>query len=207
MSSRISKFQSVVVSLGLALGLFAGLAHAEAVAPDTFVKNFSNEVLTEIKANKKDLIANPSKLEALVDKKVMPNVDFFRMTGLVVGLPWRSATPDQRNEVAKQFRELLVKTYSGALSQVGDQTVVVDKPRMRPDDTEVIVTSKVMQTNGAPPIDLAYRVEKKADKWQIYDFSVLGLWLVDSYKQQFKPVLDNGGVDALIAALKAKNSQ
>ena len=171
-----------------------------------FVEKFSNEVLTEIKARKQELLADPKKLDALIDQKVMPNVNFRRMTQLVVGRPWREATPEQREQITKEFRTLLVKTYSGALAQVGDQTLQVDRLRARPEDTDVIVNSRVIQ-KGAPPVDLAYRVEKKDGKWLIYDLSVLGLWLVDSYKAQFGTVLSNSGVDGLIQTLKTLNAK
>mgnify|MGYP000107710227 CR=1 FL=1 len=172
-----------------------------------FVQEFSQKVLTEIKSRKQELISDPAKLEALVDKMVMPNVNFRKMTQLVVGRPWRAATPEQRDQVVEQFKVLLIKTYSGALSQVGDQTLEVDRLRARPEETDVIVTSRVIQKNG-PPVDLAYRVEKSADgKWKVYDLSVLGLWLIDSYKAQFQPVLAQSGVDGLIKTLKQKNGQ
>lgn len=193
--------------LVVVLGLFAAqLAVAADVAANVFVKDFSVTVLEEIKSRKQELIDHPDRLDALIDEKVMPNVDFRKMTQLVVGRPWRTATDEQREQVTQQFRVLLVKTYSGALSQVGDQTLEVDRLRARPDDTDVIVTSRVIQKNG-PPIDLAYRVQKGEAGWKIYDLSVLGLWLVDSYKAQFQPILSNNGMDGLISALKAKNSQ
>lgn len=189
------------------IGLFVSQAAVAAeMAANEFVKQFSISVLEEIKARKQELIDHPDRLDALIDEKVMPNVDFRKMTQLVVGRQWRTATDTQREEVTQQFRVLLVKTYSGALSQVGDQTLEVDRLRARPEDTDVIVTSRVIQKNG-PPIDLAYRVQKSDTGWKIYDLSVLGLWLVDSYKAQFQPILSNTGMDGLISALKAKNSQ
>lgn len=187
------------------LGLVAPVVHAQEIPANEFVENFSNDILNEIKARKKELVADPAKLDALVDQKVMPNVNFRRMTQLVVGRPWREATPAQRDQIVEQFKVLLIKTYSGALSQVGDQTLQVDKVRARPEETDVIVTSRVIQKNG-PPVDLAYRVEKKDGKWKVYDLSVLGLWLVDSYKAQFQPVLNASGVDGLIQSLKDKNA-
>ncbi|HEX4880182.1 MAG TPA: ABC transporter substrate-binding protein, partial [Limnobacter sp.] len=193
-------------ALALGLGVLAMPARAQEVPANEFVEKFSNEVLSEIKARKQELVGDPKKLDALIDQKVMPNVNFRKMTQLVVGRPWREATPEQREAIIKEFRTLLVKTYSGALSQVGDQTLQVDRLRARPEDTDVIVNSRVIQ-KGAPPVDLAYRVEKKDGKWLIYDLSVLGLWLVDSYKAQFAPVLSSSGVDGLIQTLKAKNAQ
>lgn len=178
----------------------------DGVPANEFVEKFSLNILAEIKERKQELIENPDKLDQLIDEKVMPRVNFQKMTQLVVGRPWRTATPEQREQVTQEFRVLLVKTYSGALSQVGDQRLEVDRLRARPEDTDVIVTSRVIQ-KSAPPVDLAYRVEKTESGWKIYDLSVLGLWLVDSYKAQFKPILSNSGMDGLISALKAKNGQ
>lgn len=206
MSNAVNKLLQWMAAAALGFGLMAQPAFAEDVPANVFVEKFSNEVLEEIKARKQELISDPKKLDALIDSKVMPNVNFRRMTQLVVGRPWREATPEQREEITKEFRVLLVKTYSGALSQVGDQTLQVDRLRARPEDTDVIVNSRVIQ-KGGPPVDLAYRVEKKEGKWLIYDLSVLGLWLVDSYKTQFGPVLSSSGVDGLIKTLKSKNAQ
>jgi phospholipid transport system substrate-binding protein len=206
MNSAINKVSQWLTAAVLGIGLLTQPAIAQDVPANEFVEKFSNEVLAEIKARKQELIADPKKLDALIDEKVMPNVNFRRMTQLVVGRPWREATPEQREQITKEFRTLLVKTYSGALSQVGDQQLQVDRLRARPEDTDVIVNSRVIQ-KGAPPVDLAYRVEKKDGKWLIYDLSVLGLWLVDSYKTQFGPVLSNSGVEGLIKTLQAKNSQ
>ncbi|WP_291810612.1 phospholipid-binding protein MlaC [Limnobacter sp.] len=206
MNIAVNKLFRWVAAAALGFGLIAQPALAQDVPANEFVEKFSNEVLAEIKARKQELLADPKKLDALIDQKVMPNVNFRRMTQLVVGRPWREATPEQREQITKEFRTLLVKTYSGALAQVGDQTLQVDRLRARPEDTDVIVNSRVIQ-KGAPPVDLAYRVEKKDGKWLIYDLSVLGLWLVDSYKAQFGTVLSNSGVDGLIQTLKTLNAK
>ncbi len=206
MNIAVNKLFQWVAASALGFGLIAQPAMAQDMPANEFVEKFSNEVLTEIKARKQELLADPKKLDALIDQKVMPNVNFRRMTQLVVGRPWREATPEQREQITKEFRTLLVKTYSGALAQVGDQTLQVDRLRARPEDTDVIVNSRVIQ-KGAPPVDLAYRVEKKDGKWLIYDLSVLGLWLVDSYKAQFGTVLSNSGVDGLIQTLKTLNAK
>lgn len=205
MKNAVQTVAQYFVVAFLGLSLLVPAVHAQEIPANEFVENFSNDILNEIKSRKKELVADPSKLDALVDQKVMPNVNFRRMTQLVVGRPWREATPAQRDQIVEQFKVLLIKTYSGALSQVGDQTLQVDKVRARPEETDVIVTSRVIQKNG-PPVDLAYRVEKKDGKWKVYDLSVLGLWLVDSYKAQFQPVLNASGVDGLIQSLKDKNA-
>lgn len=212
MNANMNRRGFMSLALTLILSVSAGVttapAHAQEAQPaNVFVQEFSQSVLTEIKSRKKELLADPAKLDALIDKMVMPNVNFQKMTQLVVGRPWRAATPEQRAQITEQFRVLLVKTYSSALAQVGDQTLEVDRLRAKAEDTDVIVTSRVIQKNG-PPVDLAYRVEKSADgKWKVYDLSVLGLWLIDSYKAQFQPVLAQSGVDGLIKTLKQKNGQ
>jgi phospholipid transport system substrate-binding protein len=198
-STKLLTIATTLALLGAPLTALAQSAANPGTAPSTaaqaqattqeqtaheFVEQFSNDILVEIKARKKELIADPKKLDALVDQKVMPNVNFRKMTQLVVGRPWREATPAQRDEMTAQFKVLLTKTYAGALAQVGDQVLEVDRVRARPEDNDVTVSSRVLQKN-APPVDLAYRVERKDGKWRIYDLSVLGLWLVDSYKAQF----------------------
>lgn len=206
MNSAVNKMYQWVAAAALGLGFLAQPVMAQDLPANEFVEKFSNEVLAEIKSRKQELLADPKKLDALIDQKVMPNVNFRKMTQLVVGRPWREATPAQREQIITEFRTLLVKTYSGALSQVGDQTLQVDRLRARPEDTDVIVNSRVIQ-KGAPPVDLAYRVEKKDGKWLIYDLSVLGLWLVDSYKAQFGTVLSSSGVEGLIQTLKTLNAK
>lgn len=172
---------------------------------DQFIRAFSDEVLAEVKANKEVLIAEPEKLDALIDRMVMPRINFEKTTQLVVGRQWRAATPEQRAEVIKQFRVLLVKTYGSAISQVGEQRLEVDRLRARPEDTDVTVNGRVVVKDG-PPIDLAFRLEKTEQGWVIYDVSVLGLWFVDSYRTQFKQILNESGIDGLIKALTEKNS-
>ncbi|MFN7504872.1 MAG: phospholipid-binding protein MlaC [Limnobacter sp.] len=206
MNIAVNKMLHWVAAAALGFGLITQPAMAQEVPANEFVEKFSNDVLAEIKARKQELLADPKKLDALIDQKVMPNVNFRKMTQLVVGRPWREATPAQREQITTEFRTLLVKTYSGALSQVGDQTLQVDRLRARPEDTDVIVNSRVIQ-KGAPPVDLAYRVEKKDGQWLIYDLSVLGLWLVDSYKAQFGTVLSSSGVEGLIQTLKTLNAK
>ena len=206
MKSAGMKLPNLLGMFALWMGLAIQPVMADEMTANEFVKQFGEEVLKDIKARKSELIADPKKLDALINDKVMPNVNFRKMTQLVVGRPWREATPAQRDAIAEQFRVLLVKTYSGALSQVGDQTLEVDRLRARPDETDVIVTSRVIQ-KSAPPVDLAYRVEKKEGAWKVYDLSILGLWLVDSYKSQFAPILQASGIDGLIQTLKVKNGQ
>lgn len=205
-------FETIARVLGVTLMLLAGQTFAEVqeskniqqLPPDQFIKAFSDEILAEVKSRKEELLADQEKLDALIDEMVMPRINFAKTTQLVVGRQWRAATPEQREEVIKQFRVLLVKTYGNAISQVGEQKLKLDRLRARPEDTDVTVSGQVLVTDG-PPIDLAFRLEKTDAGWVIYDLSVLGLWFVDSYRTQFKPILNDSGVEGLIKALKQKN--
>ena len=145
-------------------------------------------------------------IDQLVDGIVMPHVDFQRMTALAVGRSWRDATPEQRQRLMDLFRTLLIRTYSGALSQVGDQKVQMKPFRANAGDTDVIVRSEVVQP-GREPAQLDYRLRKVGDAWKIYDVNVLGVWLVETYRTQFAQEASGGGVDALIRSLQQKNEQ
>ena len=196
---------SHVVGASLALAMLVGLPVARAAdeAPDALIKRTSTEVLDAIKADKAIQGGDISKILALVDSKVMPNVNFTRMTAAAVGRNWRQATPEQQKRLQEEFKTLLVRTYSGALAQVKDQTVNVKPLRAAPADTEVQVRTEVI--GRGDPVQLDYRMEKTATGWKIYDLNVLGIWLVETYRTQFAQEISAKGVDGLIAALAERN--
>lgn len=179
------------------------LLRAEAVAADAFVKQVSADVIDAVKADKAIQAGDVGKIRALVDAKVMPHVNFQRMTASAVGPQWRSATPEQQKKMLTEFQTLMVNTYSGALTQVKDQAVVVKPLRAAADQTELVVRSEVR--GKGDPIQLDYRLEKAGDGWKIYDVNVGGFWLVEAYKGQFAKDLSAGGLDALITRLAEKN--
>ena len=184
--------------------LAAPTLRAEVLTADAFVKQVSGEVIDAVKADKAIQAGDVARIRALVDAKVMPHVNFQRMTASSVGPQWRSATADQQKRMLVEFQTLMVNTYSGALTQVKDQAVVV-KP-LRPgaaDSGELVVRTEVR--GKGDPLQLDYRVEKAGDGWKIYDVNVGGFWLVEAYKGQFAKDLGNGGIDALITALSTKN--
>lgn len=184
--------------------LAAPAARAEAVAPDAFVRQVSTEVIDAVKADKAIQDGDVARIRVLVDTKVMPHVNFQRMTASSVGPQWRSATPEQQKRMLVEFQTLMVNTYSGALTQVKDQAVVVKPLRAGAADSgEVVVRSEVR--GKGDPIQLDYRLEKAGNSWKIYDVNVGGFWLVDAYKGQFAKDLGNGGIEALITALSTKN--
>ena len=187
------------------MALLAGLAPARAAdeAPDELIKRSSTEVLDAIKADKAIQGGDVGKIIALVDSKVMPHVNFTRMTAATVGRNWRQATPEQQKRLQDEFKTLLVRTYAGALAQVKDQTVNVKPLRAAPADTEVQVRTEVI--GRGDPIQLDYRMEKTPTGWKIYDLNVLGIWLVETYRTQFAQEISAKGVDGLIAALAERN--
>ncbi len=190
-------------SLALALLAAAPLARASDEAPDALIKRTSTEVLDSIKSDKAIQGGDVGKIIALVDSKVMPHVNFTRMTAAAVGRNWRQATPEQQKRLQDEFKTLLVRTYSGALSQVKDQTVSVKPLRAAAADTEVQVRTEII--GRGDPIQLDYRMEKTSSGWKIYDLNVLGIWLVENYRTQFAQEISAKGVDGLIGALAQRN--
>ena len=193
-----------ISALGLAGLLSAAAAlHAEPLAADAFVRQVSTEVIEAVKADKTIQAGDVGRIRTLVDAKVMPHVNFQRMTASSVGPQWRSATPDQQKRMIDEFKTLMVNTYSGALTQVKEQSVVVKPLRAGTADGELVVRSEVR--GKGDPIQLDYRLEKAGAGWKIYDVNVGGFWLVDAYKGQFAKDLSAGGLDALITRLAEKN--
>ena len=197
------------ILLGLATStLFVAAASAQtsSATPDAMVRDLSNEVLNAIKADKALKSGDAGRAQKLVDEKVLPYTDFQKMTQLSVGPGWRNATPEQRAALTREFRTLLVRTYSGALSQVSDHKVELRPFRAQPTDTDVIVRTQVVASRG-DPIQLDYRLEKTDGGWKIYDINILGVWLVENYKSQFSSQVNSGGIDGLIKTLTERNSQ
>jgi len=202
---KLIKQLIAVATVAFATSAFAAPAPANE-APDALVKRISSEVLETAKADKDIQAGNQKKVMDLVETKILPYVDFQRMTSLAAGRYWREATPDQQKQLAAEFRTLLIFTYSGALSQVKDQTVDFKPMRSSPGDTEVEVRSQVNQQRGEP-IQLNYRVAKTDAGWKIYDINVLGAWLVEAYKGTFASEISKGGIDGLIKTLSEKNKK
>jgi phospholipid transport system substrate-binding protein len=191
-----------------AAAFFVSPARAADEAPDALVKRLSTDVLETIKADTSIKAGDISKIMALVDTKIMPNVNFQRMTASAVGPAWRQATPEQQKRLQEEFKTLLVRSYAGALDQVSDQTVVVRPFRGSPDDKEVLVRTEIR--GRGDPVQLDYRLEKTPGEgvgWKVYNINVLGVWLVDTYRSQFAQEISNKGIDGLVAALVERNKQ
>jgi phospholipid transport system substrate-binding protein len=197
------KLLVVVITLNLAVA--AGGAFAQE-APDALVKRISQEVVDIAKADKEIQGGNQKRVLELVETKVLPYVDFQRMTSLAAGRYWRQATPEQQTQLTNEFRSLLIYTYSGAIAQIKDQKIEFKPFRANPADTEVEVRSQVVQGRGEP-IQLNYRLEKLAAGWKIYDLNVLGAWLVETYKGNFSAEIGRTGIDGLIKMLAERNKK
>lgn len=182
----------------------AASAQAVQEAPDALVKRISQEVLEIAKSDREIQGGNQKRVLELVESKVLPYVDFQRMTALAAARHWREATPEQKKKLTAEFRSLLIYTYSGAIAQVKDQKLDFKPYRAGASDTDVEVRSQVLQTRG-DPIQLNYRLQKSASGWKIYDINVLGAWLVETYKGNFTAEISKSGIDGLIKVLSDKN--
>ncbi|MGB4467854.1 MAG: ABC transporter substrate-binding protein [Azovibrio sp.] len=192
-----------LLSLIFAVLLSAGAA-AQEMAPDVLVKSVTEDVLAAVRQDKDIQNGNTQKTIDLVETKVLPYFNFRRMTSLAVGRDWNKATPQQKDLLTRQFQELLVRTYSNALSAYRDQVVRYRPFKMNPGDTDVLVRTEVIQP-GARPIQLDYSLEKSDKGWKVYDVVVSGVSLVTNYRESFAQEIRNGGIDGLIHSLEAKN--
>jgi phospholipid transport system substrate-binding protein len=197
---------TTTATLAFATSVLAAPAPAANEAPDALVKRISADVIDTVKADKDIQAGNRNKIMGLVEAKILPYVDSQKMTSLAAGRFWRQASPDQQKQLADEFRTLLVYTYSGALSQIRNETVEFKPFRADPADNEVEVRSQVNMTRGEP-ITLNYRLAKSPSGWKIFDINVLGAWLVETYKGTFASEISKGGVDGLIKKLHDRNAQ
>ena len=190
----------------LAAFLFATLAvvaHAQE-GPDALIKRVATDVLNTMKSDKDLQSGNKTKLYALVDTKIATNFDFMRMTALAMGRNWSKATPEQQKQLAAEFKTLLIRTYSGALSNYPHHGMDFTPLKLQPSDTDVLVRTTVTAPGGQP-IAIDYNLEKAGDSWRAYDVTVGGVSLVTNYREEFNNAIRDGGVDGLVKMLSAKN--
>lgn len=197
-------FASFTIALVAVCAAAAALAQTPEAA-DIFIRRLSVDVLDAIRSDKAVQAGDTTKIAQLVDSKIMPNVNFQRMTAASVGRAWRTATPEQQNHLQTEFKSLLMRTYSGALAEVKDQTIMMKPLRAAAEDNEVTVRSEIR--GRGEPIALDYRVEKAGTSWKIYDLNVAGVWLVETYRTQFAQEINANGIDGLIAKLAERNKR
>lgn len=184
----------------------SAFAQSAASAPDALIRDLSNEVLEAIRSDPALKQGDTARVQQLVDSRVLPHVDFRKMTQMAVGRGWREATPEQRDALTREFHQLLLRTYSGALSQVSDHKVQLRPFRAQPNESDVVVRTNIVASRG-DPIQIDYRMEKTAGGWKIYDVNILGVWLVENYRTQFASQINSGGIDGLIKTLADRNKQ
>lgn len=190
--------------LALFLAMFVTAAVFAEEAPDVLVQRVTEEVLDIVRKDKDIQNGHTQKVMELVDKKVLPNFNFTRMTALALGKEWRKASPQQQQQLTAEFRTLLVRTYSNALTSYKNQKIIYKPFKMAPADVDVLVRTEVQQP-GSKPVQLDYSLEKADGGWKVYDVVVAGISLVTNYRDQFNQEVRNGGIDGLIAAIAAKN--
>jgi len=186
--------------------LLALPVHAADETADALIKRLSTDVLNSIKTDQSIQVGDVSRIIVLVDAKIMPNVNFQRITASAVGPAWRQATPEQQKRLQEEFKTLLVRTYAGAVAQVTDLSVVVKPLRASPQDKEVVVRTEIK--GRGDPVQLDYRLEKTSGDgagWKIYNLNVMGVWLVEAYRSQFAQEVNTKGIDGLIATLADRN--
>ena len=184
--------------------LFTFPGFAQELAADALVKSITEDVLATLRQSKD--VGNTKRVAELVESKVLPHFDFVRMTQLALAVNWRRATPEQQKALTQEFRTLLVRTYSTALSSYRDQAVDFKPLRARVEDTEVTVRTEIKQ-RGAQPISIDYELEKTRVGWQVFDVKVGGVSLITTYKDDFASQIRETGVDGLIKTLVVKNRQ
>lgn len=198
--------KSLFSLLALPVAVLSAPAVAQEVAPDALVKNISHEVIEIIKKDKDIQAGNTKKIVDLVETKVLPHFNFNRMTAYAMGVNWRRASPEQQQQLVENFKTLLVRTYSTALSAYKNQVIDFKPLRTQPGENEVKVRSEIKQS-GAQPVTIDYNMEKTAAGWKVFDVEVGGVSLVANYRETFNNEVRSSGIDGLIKTLASKNKQ
>jgi phospholipid transport system substrate-binding protein len=177
----------------------------QATTPDALIKMVVTDVMSSVKSDPDIQKGNIPKVVDLVEKKIVPYTDMRRTTEMAMGPNWKKATPEQQNQLVMEFKNLLIRTYSGALSQLRDQTVQFKALRAAPDDKDVVVKTVVLGRGDPVPLD--YRLEKTDKGWKVYDMNIMGVWLVEAYRNQFTNQISQNGIDGLVKFLQDRNKQ
>jgi phospholipid transport system substrate-binding protein len=198
--------KKLIFSIAIALISFSAFAQnaLDAATPDGLIKTIVTDVMVSVKADPEIQKGNIPRVVELVEKKIVPYTDMRRTTQLAMGRNWSKATPEQQNQLIIEFKNLLIRTYSGALSQLRDQTVQYKPLRSSPSDTDVIVRTVVI--GKSDPIPLDYRLEKTNEGWRVYDVNIMGAWLIEAYRNQFTNQINQNGIDGLIKFLQERNA-
>ena len=202
------QFALVVASVLSSLFLVAGMALAQTPdqsTPDGLIKTVVSDVMASVKSDPEIQKGSIPRIVDLVEKKIVPYTDMRRTTEMAMGPNWKKATTEQQAQLVFEFKNLLIRTYSGALSQLRDQTMQFKALRAAPDDQEVVVKTVVLGRGDPVPLD--YRLEKTANGWRVYDMNIMGVWLVEAYRNQFANQISQNGIDGLVKFLQERNKQ
>ena len=192
-------FFALLTGLLMTLG-----AVAQGLAPDALVRSVTNDVLDIVRKDKDIQAGNTRKAVELAEVKVLPHFDFAHMTRLAVGKAWRQASPAQQKARTDEFRTLLVRTYSKALTEYRNQTIDFKPVKMQAADTDVVVRTLVQQP-GSKPVEIDYSLDRTDQGWKVYDISVAAVSLVTNYRSSFAQEISAGGIDGLIGTLRTTN--
>ncbi len=205
----MKSFKRIIQFLVTGLLLISCTAFAQtpdqATPPDALIKMVVTDVMASVKSDPDIQKGNIPKIVELVEKKIVPYTDMIRTTEMAMGPNWKKATPEQQNQLVIEFKNLLIRTYSGALSQLRDQTVQFKALRAAPDDKEVVVKTVVLGRGDPVPLD--YRLEKTDKGWKVYDMNIMGVWLIEAYRNQFSNQISQNGIDGLVKFLQDRNKQ
>ncbi len=212
--TRRLDLRAMMMRAGFALVLVAGLmslAQAQTrpdpkAAPNDFVQQVADQLLDVLKKDATLRSGNVQRINQVVDQHLLPYVNFERTTRLAAGRNWRQATPEQQAALSQAFRGTLIRTYSGALTQIDQGTSIRLMPfRGDANADDVVVRSQIVPQSNAQPVGVDYRLEKTAEGWKIYDLNVEGIWLIENYRNQFSQEINRSGIDGLIKALNSRN--
>ena len=207
MTSSMERRRWLVGVAAMFVLAFGGQAMAQSLAPDALVRKVTDDVLATVRSDGELKSGNVTKVQSLVETKVLPYVNFQKMTASAVGRNWSQASPEQQKQITDEFRQLLIYTYSGALKDVSDQRVEYRPFRADAADSVVQVDARIVNPRGGEPIQLNYKLERTGADWKIIDVNVLGVWLVENYRNSFQQEVSRGGIDGLLKSLTAKNKQ
>jgi phospholipid transport system substrate-binding protein len=186
--------------------LFVAPVPAEDSPPDVLVKRTVEEVLAILRSDKQVQAGNVERIAKLMEEKVAPHFDFARMTRLAVGRSWREATPEQRETLIKEFRNLLVRSYSAAFTFYAGITVEYRPFRANPGERDATVNTLIRLPNNAQPIAIDYDLSQTDADWKVYDVRIDGASLVINYRNLFSQEIQRGGIEGLIKSLIERNS-
>jgi phospholipid transport system substrate-binding protein len=198
-----SVIKRVTALVLIAATLFIQQAYAENGDPDNLIRSTSQDILQIIKS---DTTGDNRKVRDQVETRVMPLADFNRMTAFAVGRPWRTATPEQKAALIKEFRALLARTYLSALTIYKSASLSFKPARYSDNGEYATVRVEVSTKANAKPIPLDFSLEKTAHGWKVYDVAVEGISFMTNHRNQFAPIIASQGIDGLIKQLTERNN-